>query len=356
MTFFSLVAAYPYALDSGNWLLHPFGKSLPAASGFFTLANDDTQVLYNEIGLDASKWTIETDFSGDNGLIFWYSRGIPALSLDLWDGLVVAVKNGTVTGYLNDGSGPVDITDPKKSFLEPTKECKVSDPSSLNIAYKDGFFRILLNGIPCFETQQIVLGPGNIAYSKGTVKDVKVIHEIVPGPENFPTPPPMESKTKSKVDQKDVILSRLNSGLSGSQSVLSLSLISTLQTELSALKSAHSDFHQSINQELNALHDTIQKVAMASADVFLPHLRYPDFQASIDSLNDRLNMVQQQFSNHLDAVPNELFAAVQNRDTGLNSYEWIMGCIVLVMYGYIGWKMVNSNNRNENYYFGDSMI
>lgn len=218
----------PWAQNDGNDKgRNLVGLTVPGVAnrGAVWLSNGPVPVEYH-------KWTLDVVFSvkgqpddpqnaGTAGIGIWYvsaegTEGPVHGSNDKWDGLGVLIDSavqlmtddingeeetsnaksvGTIRGHLNDGTITYDQTDPSRQAFS---QCQLSYRNTdtdvhVKVSYMEGFFRIMVDGRHCFQTDLIHLPRGGYfgvtastpdGESDGVyVSEVKLVEGIEPGVE-----------------------------------------------------------------------------------------------------------------------------------------------------------------------------
>lgn len=325
-----------------------------------------TKMMLSKDAFNGDKWTANTFFLGSS-MSFWYTKQAPSSSLDMWDGLAVVVRDGLVSGFLNDGKNlfkPHD--DIKKSFFIP---CSIptrpeAEVNVLSVSYQNGFFRIKLNDRHCFQTDQITLFEDNKEYlyfgiSHGTFADFNVKDDVVP-PVDEVIPELQEQLQKQadetrleqqKLKQETRTRSFINTDSSVNTEILNQVLnkldqysdsyslgesdnqvIDDLKRDLSKFKNKQASGFLTLAQKIATLTDIFDQISPSSSSINMAdHLNdYFSVEQGIELLTIRLDSIESLFKENHGEFKNEV-RTVLNSSSGSKKRSWVGPVITLLV-------------------------
>lgn len=350
-----------------SWSIYPMHEEINSVR-----INDNlyqvqgTKMMLSKDAFNGDKWTANTFFLGSS-MSFWYTKQAPSSSLDMWDGLAVVVRDGLVSGFLNDGKDlfkPHD--DIKKSFFIP---CSIptrpeGEVNVLSVSYQNGFFRIKLNDRHCFQTDQIALFEDNKEYlyfgiSHGTFADFNVKDDVVP-PVDEVIPELQEQLQKQadetqlkqqKLKQETRTRSFINTDSNVNTEILNQVLnkldqysdsyslgesdnqvIDDLKRDLSNFKNKQASGFLTLAQKIATLTDIFDQISPSSSSINMAdHLNdYFSVEQGIELLTIRLDSIESLFKENHGEFKNEV-RTVLNSSSGSKKRSWVGPVITLLV-------------------------
>jgi hypothetical protein len=370
------------SITTESWAIYPLNEEINSVRLPNNLyeVQDNTMLLSKE-AFNGDKWTANTVFVGSS-MSFWYTKQAPSSSLDMWNGLMIVVRNGLVSGFLNDGT---DLFNPhhdlEKSFFIPCsiptrQEGKVN---VLSVSYQNGFFRIKLNDRHCFQTDQITMFEDDKEYlyfgiSHGTFADFNVKDDIVPPVDEVI--PELEEQLQKQADETKLnqqkvkqetrnrgffstdsnfntellkqVLNRLDQysdfySLGGSDN----QLIDDLKRDLSNLRNKQASGFVALAQKIATISDIFDQISPSSSSINMgDNLNdYFSVEQGIELLTIRLNSIESAFKKNHGEFKSEVTTAL-NLSSGSKKRSWA-GPVITLLVAEILLVVIYSAFRNK---------
>lgn len=391
----------PKALTAGqksitNWELD--GSLTVVAENTLLLAaagNSDTAgAVWATNPINYEKWTAEVEVKvigpetpGVAGLAFWYtskkgSSGPVHGSNDKWDGLAIMLDSvgspdpatGAVRGHLNDGSVMYNDLDP---MTQAFASCKVGYRNlnrkvHIQVSYQAGFFRIMVNGQHCFQTDHIVLPSGGyLGVSANTgvgesffISSVELYDDIIPRVDiEIPQLKQLQEKQKQQQQQQQQAQSQQTVDSSSEDSLLRLILdkLSALETsgnsasgaqdlqkDIEALRQKQTEIYGSLDSKISSLETTVkdlillQKQASSSLGGSAS-----DISGDLDKLHNRLDAINNAVKDQTSSLASSLISnSVNDALTKSGPSVWLpFSLFILIQGGVLGGYWIYKKRR-----------
>lgn len=367
--------------------------------------------IWNRIPVDLEKWTVDVDFRVKGpeapslgGLALWYTsqqgtEGPVHGANDNWDGLAVMVDSvgegidspnahvGTIRGHLNDGTVVYNANKPEDQAFA---KCQLSYRNTdyklqLKVSYQNGFFRIMVNGQHCFQTDKIILPKGGfLGFSADSgagdatfVSRFEVVPDIVPRvdvviPQLQQHLEKQAEEVKLRQQQEKLLirqqqqqqdlargadpalqeilqkLSALEISSGGSSS--GVADFEALKLGISNFEKKQSEVHAAIDRKINSLESAVKELITLYHSQSNPDSSSTeDLSKQIDKLHSRLESVNKAVKEHHSSlkdaiIPDSIAAAISKGGTSV----WLPFTLLIFVQGgvFIGYLIYKKRRAN----------